>query len=61
MDAKFVEIDGERYTVAKLISSGSRGKEYALCTKDGRIHRVCYAVPANAQVFTNGQHIRGFK
>ena len=61
MDAKFVEIDGERYTVEKRIFSQSRGSEYKLSKGDGKIHRVCYAVPANTQVYTNGQHMRGFK
>ena len=59
-DASVVEIDGEKYQVVGKIHSPSRGEEYQLSKWDGKIHRVCYAVPAGCKVLTNGQHIQGF-
>ena len=56
--AKSVTIDGERFRVAGIISSGDRGLEYQCANEKGQVVTVCHAprhVVKSAK--TSGRHI----
>ena len=56
-----VEIDGERYSVARLSHTGSRGWEYHLRNEHGTISRVCHAPSYKViAVYTSGEKILYF-